>query len=237
MNINFAICDDNITEIEYLSKIVGKWARAGNNTAFISTFESAESFLFHYAEDKSFDILLLDIQMKNMNGVELAKQIRLDNDAVQIIFITGFPDFMPEGYEVSALHYLMKPVNEQKLFEVLDKACKRLGKTERTILIKAEGESVCIPVGSIVYIESFAHTVEITTNKEKIKAGLSISDIEKKLGDGFMRCHRSYIVGLKYIKRIRQNEVILDNDISIPLSRRLYTKVNQAFIRFFKEAD
>lgn len=237
MNINFAICDDNITEIEYLSKIVGKWARAGNNTAFISTFESAESFLFHYADDKSFDILLLDIQMKNMNGVELAKQIRLDNDAVQIIFITGFPDFMPEGYEVSALHYLMKPVNEQKLFEVLDKACKRLGKTERTILIKAEGESVCIPVGSIVYIESFAHTVEITTNKEKIKAGLSISDIEKKLGDGFMRCHRSYIVGLKYIKRIRQNEVILDNDISIPLSRRLYTKVNQAFIRFFKEAD
>lgn len=237
MKLNFAICDDNITEIEYISKIVGKWARANGNTAVISTFESAESFLFHYADDKSFDILLLDIQMKNMNGVELAKQIRLDNDSVQIIFITGFPDFMAEGYEVSALHYLMKPVSEQKLFEVLDKACKRLDKSERTILLKVEGESVCVPVGSIVYIESFAHTVEITTNKEKIKAGLSISDIETELGDGFIRCHRSYIVGLRYIKRIRQSEVILDNDISIPLSRRLYNKVNQAFIRFFKEAD
>ncbi len=237
MKLNFAICDDNITEIEYISKIVGKWARANGNTAAISTFESAESFLFHYADDKSFDILLLDIQMKNMNGVELAKQIRLENDAVQIIFITGFPDFMAEGYEVSALHYLMKPVSEQKLFEVLDKACKRLGKSERTILLKVEGESVCVPVGSIVYIESFAHTVEITTNKEKIKAGLSISDLEAELGEGFIRCHRSYIVGLRYIKRIRQSEVILDNDISIPLSRRLYNKVNQAFIRFFKEAD
>jgi DNA-binding LytR/AlgR family response regulator len=237
MKINFAICDDSITEIEYISKIVGKWARANGNTAAISTFESAESFLFHYADDKSFDILLLDIQMKNMNGVELAKQIRRDNDSVQIIFITGFPDFMAEGYEVSALHYLMKPVSEQKLFEVLDKACKRLGKSERTILLKAEGESVCVPVGSIVYIESFAHTVEVTTNKEKIKAGLSISDLEAELGDGFIRCHRSYIVGLKFIKRIRQSEVILDNDISIPLSRRLYNKVNQTFIRFFKEAD
>jgi DNA-binding LytR/AlgR family response regulator len=235
MKIHFAICDDNITEIEYLNRIVGKWARAGNIATVISTFESAESFLFHYADDKSFDILLLDIQMKNMNGVELAKQIRLDNDSVQIIFITGFPDYMPEGYDVSALHYLMKPVSEQKLFEVLDKAMKRLGKSERTILLKAEGESVCIPMGSIMYIESFAHAVEITTIKEKIKAGMSISDLEKKLGDGFVRCHRSYIVGLKYIKRIRQNEVILDNDISIPLSRRVCTKVNQAFIRFFKE--
>lgn len=221
MKLNFAICDDNITEIEYISKIVGKWARANNNTAAISTFESAESFLFHYADDKSHDILLLDIQMKNMNGVELAKQIRLDNDSVQIIFITGFPDFMAEGYEVSALHYLMKPVSEQKLFEVLDKACRKLGKSERTILLKAEGESVCVPVGSIMYIESFAHTVEITTNKGKIKAGLSISDLEAELSDGFIRCHRSYTVGLKYIKRIRQTEVILDNDISIPLSRRL----------------
>lgn len=237
MKLNFAICDDNATEIEYISKIVGKWARANGNTAVLSTFESAEGFLFHYADNKSFDILLLDIQMKNMNGVELAKQIRQDNDSVQIIFITGFPDFMAEGYEVSALHYLMKPVSEQKLFEVLDKATKRLGKSERTILLKVEGESVCVPVGSIVYIESFGHTVEITTNKEKIKAGLSISELEKKLGDGFIRCHRSYLVGLKYIKRIRQSEVILDNDISIPLSRRLYNKVNQAFIQFFKEAD
>lgn len=237
MRIKIAICDDDITEIKYVSMIVGKWAGMNDKSAVISTFDSAESFFFHYADDKSFDILLLDIQMKNMNGVELAKQIRLDNETVQIIFITGFPDYMAEGYEVSALHYLMKPVNEQKLFEVLDKACKRLSKSEKSILLKTNGENVCIPVGSIIYVESFAHTVEITTNKGKIKAGLSISELEKELGEGFIRCHRSYIVGLKYIKRITKTEVILDNDISIPLSRRIYNEVNQSFIRFFKEAN
>ncbi len=237
MIIKLAICDDEITETKYLSKLIDKWARTNKEAVKIHTFDSAESFFFQYAEDKSFDILLLDIQMKNMSGLELARQIRQDNDSVQIVFITGYPDFMAEGYEVSALHYLMKPVNEQKLFEVLDKACKRLSRVEKVILLKADGENVRIPVGSIVYAESFAHTVEITTNSDKITASLSISELEKALDEGFIRCHRSYIVGLKYINRITKNDVILDNNIKIPLSRRLYGKVNQSFISFIREVD
>lgn len=237
MKIKIAICDDEITEIKYLSMMVDKWAKINNITAVILTFDNAESLFFQYTEDMSFDILLLDIQMKNMNGIELAKQIRLVNDSVQIVFITGYPDFMAEGYEVSALHYLMKPVNEQKLFDVLDKACKRINKNEKALLLTVDDENVRIPVGNIVYLESFAHTVEITTNNGKIKANLSISELETELSDGFIRCHRSYIVGLKYIKRIAKNEVVIDNDFPIPLSRRLYDKVNQSFIRFFKEAD
>ncbi len=184
MIVKFAICDDEITETKYLSKLIDKWAGTNKKAVKVLTFDSAESFLFHYAEDKSVDILLLDIQMKNMSGMELAKQIRQDNDSVQIVFITGYPDFMAEGYEVSALHYLMKPINEQKLFDVLDKACKRLNRVEKAILLKADGESVRIPVGSIVYAESFAHTVEITTNDDKITASLSISELEKALDEG-----------------------------------------------------
>jgi DNA-binding LytR/AlgR family response regulator len=237
MRIKIAICDDEIAEVKYLNMIAGKWARINNITTEILTFNSAESFLFQYADDKSFDVLLLDIQMKNMNGVELAKQIRLVNDSVQIVFITGYPNFMAEGYEVSALHYLMKPVSEKKLFDVLDKACKNLNKIEKAILLSIDGENVRIPVNDIVYAESFAHTVEITTSNGKIKANLSISELETELGDGFISCHRSYIVGLKYIKRISKNEVVLDNDVPIPLSRRLYNKVNQSFIKFFKEAN
>ena len=118
-SLNISVCDDERAEITYLTNLTRKWAEIRGISAHFSTFESAESFLFSYEDDKSTNLLLLDIQMKEIDGVELARRIRADNEAMQIIFITGYSDFMAEGYDVSALHYLMKPVNENKLFEVL----------------------------------------------------------------------------------------------------------------------
>jgi len=234
MIYNIAICDDEKVEIEYLTMLVNKWAAANKHVAVIEAFESAEALLFRYAENKSYDILLLDIEMGTMNGVELAQHIRRDNEAVQIVFITGFPDFIAEGYEVSALHYLMKPVSEAKLLSVLDKACKKRNKIERAMMLNITGESIRIPMSDILCVEAFGHSVVITTTTDRYDAKQSISEIQSLLGDGFIRCHRSYIVGLKYIKRITKIEVILDNGKAIPLSRRSYDEVNQAFIRFFK---
>lgn len=104
MTYKISICDDMKQDTQYIASAVKKWAEQENVCVDIHTFPSAESFLFDYAEQKDYDILLLDIEMSSMNGVELAKRIRQDNDAVQIVFITGYSDFMAEGYEVSALH-------------------------------------------------------------------------------------------------------------------------------------
>lgn len=234
MNYHLAICDDDPTEIEYLKKIVLGWAHQRNIILHISEFESAESFLFDYEENKSFEIILLDIQMKDMDGVELAKIIRKGNQAMQIIFITGFPDFMAEGYEVSALHYLMKPVSEPKLFEILDKACNCLNKMEQSLLITIDGESIRIPIREILYCESFAHKTAIVTKEKSYEVRLPLTNVQKLLGDSFVRTHRSYIVGIRHIKRITRVDVILDNENTIPLSRRSYDQVNQSFIKYFK---
>jgi len=117
---------------------------------------------------------------------------------------------------------------------VLDKACKKRNKIERAMMLNMAGESVRIPMSDILCVEAFGHSVAITTTADRYDAKQSISEIQDLLGDGFIRCHRSYIVGLKYIKRITKIEVILDNGKAIPLSRRSYDEVNQAFIRFFK---
>ena len=130
MTYRVAIVDDSNIDAEYVQSILKAWAQDRQAVVQAQQFVSAENFLFHHADDKAWDILLLDIEMGAMDGVSLAKKIRQENELVQIVFITGFPDFMAEGYEVSALHYLMKPVAKEKLFAVLDKAAVNLGKNE-----------------------------------------------------------------------------------------------------------
>ena len=117
-----AICDDNAADLNDLSNLLSLWAADRGITVTIDRFPSAESFLFHYVEVKNYDLLLLDIEMGAMDGVTMAKRIRKDDESVQIVFITGYSDYIAEGYDVAALHYLMKPVNRDKLFSVLDRA-------------------------------------------------------------------------------------------------------------------
>lgn len=234
MNYRIAICDDNATDSEYVATLVHKWSRNSQNTININSFPSAEVFLFQYADDKNYDILLLDIEMGNMDGVELAKQIRRENDTVQIVFITGFPDFIAEGYEVSALHYLMKPVSGGKLSAVLDKAILNLGKNKKSVIFVVDGEMLRIAACDIISVEAFAHCCTVTTINEIFEVKSSISDIEKLLDEGFIRSHRSYIIGIRFIKSISKIDITLDSGAKIPLSRSNYNTVNKAFISYFR---
>lgn len=244
MNIKIAICDDEPAEINYLSLNVRKWAKSNGIIIAVLLFSNAEALLTDY-KNINPDILLLDIQMPGLNGVELAEKIRGEykNETVQIIFVTGYADYMSLGYEVAALHYLMKPVKEDKLFEVLDRALKKLNKIEKmTMFTSIDGENTPVLTNEIISVESFAHYSNITflqnSKISKIKVKMPLSEIERtldELGGDFIKCHRSYIVGLKHIKKITKTDVILDDDTAVPLSRRLYDNVNQAVIKYFME--
>lgn len=230
MAYQVAIVDDSIKDAEFVQGILNNWAQERQVSIQPEMFPSAESFLFRYAGDKRWDILLLDIEMKAMDGVSLAKRIRQDNETVQIVFITGFADYIAEGYEVSALHYLMKPVKQDKLFSVLDRAVTALQQTERVILLPVDREMLRLPVGQVQYVEAFSHTVAIVTGMDTVQVKIPISKTEKLLGEGFIRCHRSYLVGLKHIARLSRTEVILDNGKTLPLSRSAAPLVHKAFI-------
>ena len=114
-----AVCDDSAADMEYIQTLVREWA--GERCVQVKGFPSAEAFLFQYEEEKDFDILLLDIEMAEMDGVSLARRIRRDNTGVQIVFITGYSDYIADGYDVEALHYLLKPVKKEQFFQVLDR--------------------------------------------------------------------------------------------------------------------
>lgn len=234
--LKIAICDDEPAESGYLKRIVERWAELRGRRCAVSLFRSAEQLLFA-CEEEAPDILLLDIQMEGMSGVELARRLRREDRTFQLVFVTGFADFVLEGYEVAALHYLLKPVEEEKLYAVLDRAAAELRRRERTVLLPYEGGTLRLPVGQIVCVEAFLHAVELRTSERRYELRRSISEMEGVLGEGFVRCHRSYLVNLDYIRQIGRSELLLDTGERLPLSRGNYDRVNRAFIRHFRGGD
>ena len=229
MKYRIAICDDEQNQIEYITSIVTSWSNHKGHSCEIRTFASAEAFLFEYEEDKAYDILLLDVEMKNMNGIELAKRIRKDNNRAEIIFITSHFEFVGEGYEVDALHYLIKPISVEKFTQVLIKAAEKLSVEPPSVVISCEGETVKLYESDILYVESFLHYIVIHTKDNEYKIKENISVFENKVSDVFYRIHRSYLVSLKYITRISRTSVNIGNT-ELPLSRGKYDNINRAFI-------
>lgn len=233
MQYNISVIDDNAVDTEYISALVTRWADAAGHIAHILTFPSAEAFLFAYEEEKDFDILLLDIEMGEMNGVDLAKKIRIKNDAVQIVFITGYPDFIAEGYEVAALHYLMKPVFYEKLYAVLQKAAAHLEKAEKRLRVTYDHSTDLVPFSRILYVEAQKQYVLIHTFDETYRMKRSFGKILEELDEFFYKCQRSFCVNLSHITRIKSSSVLLKNGEEIPISRGMAEKIGKEMIRLF----
>ena len=234
--MRIAICDDDDKQIVLLRRLLGEWSEGKSFALVIDEYISSESFLFSYP-DKPCDLILLDIEMKNLNGMELAKKLRRENDMLPIIFITGYSDYMNDGYEVEALHYLLKPVDKEKLFAVLDRYIKKHSPSDE-IMLSCEDKVLHISPDMITYCEAVGKKTHVHLSDGKtLVCTMGIGELKKLLTDDHIFCHRSYIVYLRYVRSIGKNEIGLDDGGTIPLSRRLYKDVNDKFISFYTNAD
>ena len=229
MAYRVAIVDDSVKDAEFVHGILNSWAEQRQANIQAEVFPSAEGFLFRYAEDKDWDILLLDIEMGAMDGVTMAKRVRQNNEAVQIVFITGYSDYIAEGYEVAALHYLMKPVNQEKLLAVLDRALEKRKQEERCLNLEAYGEMVRIPFYEIRYLDVHQNYVTVHA-KADYTVKRTLGDFEKELDNRFCRVGRAMILNLKYIQRVTKTEVRLSDGTVLPLPRGAYEPLNRAII-------
>ncbi len=228
-----SIVDDNSSDAEYIAELVKQWAKEAGYTVFLSVFPSAEAFLFEYEESKQLDILLLDIEMKGMDGVMLAKKLRQNNCTAQFIFITGFPDFIAEGYEVDALHYLMKPVAPRKLSDVLKKASANLKKAEKRLCITYDHKIDFVPLSEIYYIEAQRQYIFIRAKHGDYRMKNSLAEIKKELDEYFIQCQRSFLVNLEYVVKITNSCVVLKNGLEVPISRGMAKEIGKEMIRLF----
>ena len=159
----------------------------------------------------------------------MAKRLRRDNETVQIIFVTGYSDYIAEGYEVSALHYLMKPVHADKLFSVLGRAAEKLKKNERVIYLEQGGEMALVPLWQIRWADVQGNYVTIHA-KADYTFKRTLSELAESLDERFLRVGRSAIVNLTCVSRVTRTDIYLTDGSVIPLPRGAYEKINRAII-------
>ena len=227
MTYHIALCDDDAVQREYLADLVSAWAVEAGLDVRLALFPSGEAFL---ARDLGqFSILLLDIEMPGMDGITLARGVRERNETAVIVFITGYAEYIAEGYDVSALHYLMKPVDKSKLFSVLEKAVKTLDKNGKLLPLELGGELVMLPLRDLRYIEVQGNYVTFH-GKQAYKVKMPLVEARALLDERFFRTGRSFLVNLHYVRKVTKTDVYLATGEQIPLSRGLYESINRALI-------
>ncbi len=230
MHYTIAICDDDPAASRYALSLAQHWAAERGHHLSCEEYSSAEGYLFAHPNGGEPDILLLDIEMGGMNGVDLARDLRERGFCGQLVFITGYSDYIAQGYEVEALHYLMKPLSSAHLETVLDRAVRHLAQSGRTLLLELPGDAVRLPLREIVYLESDRNYVTIHAGRDyTLKRPLR--ELEAQLDEGFFRAGRSYLVNLRRIRRVSRTDIFLDNGVCLPLPRGMYDPLNQAMIR------
>ncbi len=233
--MRICLVDDEITQLNYLKSFIEKWAAFSSVSINLVLYQSAEEMLFENNESYPFDMIILDIQMGDINGIELAKKIRETDKTVIIAFISGMPDYVYEGYEVQAIRYILKPVKDKKVYELLDFANMHTSRDSKYLIISVSGEKKKINYDNIIYMESMGHYITVHLKNSDYDYKYNISDLCQDLaGTEFVRTHRSYIVNLNYVEKITRGDCELINNLKVPLSRNSYKTVNEKFINFYK---
>lgn len=235
--MRIAICDDERSLAEVVAALIECWSRARGVPCGVRTFSSGEELLFETAGNYPFDLLLLDIDLGEgrLGGLDLARQIRGTDRRTALAFLTNHPGHVFEGYEVSALRYLLKPVTEAELFPLLD-LVREAGERERRFLIlEADGEQRRVEEDDILYLEARGHVVLVETLSGAVEVKTPLSALAKRLGPGFAGAHRSFLVNLRHVERVGRTACLMEGGRSVPVSRGAWEKLNRAFLDYYRE--
>lgn len=232
--MRIAVCDDCMGDAFLLKNLL-----KGHE---VSVFFDAYSLLADIENKQTpYDLYLLDIFMEeSMNGIELAERLRKAQEDAVICFVSTSDDFYREAYDLYAVQYLIKPIQEESLQKLLQKVQKTLTRdSEKNLVYSWWGKNGVIPYRKIRYISSRGHTLSIHCTDGKIQESTGkLNDLEHQLcGGSFMRCHQSFIVNMYHAEGLSGTELTVAGQ-RIPVSRRYYTEVKRRYQEIlFEEVD
>ena len=234
MNIKIAVCDSSRESVDCLKDLIVRQKPGTRVQAFVSAEE-----LLAFGED--FDIYFLDI--KGAGGMELARHLRAREQGRRhiIIFVTGYREYMEAAFDVQAFHYLVKPIDREKFVQVLEKACREAEflhqQGEDYVLLKVrsrdgEMESRKVLLRDIRFVESNNKNVIFHTEGDVFSAQGTMEEFEERLGAGFYRCHRCFIVNMAKITAYNQREIQVAGGEAVMLAHKRYGAFVKEYLRY-----
>ena len=230
--MRIAICDD---EVKICEMLIGKVKKFFPDVE-VTSYTSGKELL----DEKAFpDILLLDIKMPDISGIEAAKELRNRNFYNIIIFITGEEEEVFNSFDVQPFHFLVKPVEDHKLKSVLDNAIRELSRRKNTpidknnyINIQSGTSHIRVDLSSLIYAEVYNRKTILHMKKENIEYYGQLSALVKLVGEDFFRIHRSYLVNMRYVSRYDRTTLRMINGDELSISRRLYDDFLNAYMEY-----
>ena len=231
---SLAVCEDDKVLREEISRLCDEILsefRIPHEIIRFSNAEELERFLDTRGE--IFDVLLLDIELGNKTGMELAKVLRAIMDRVSIIFLTGHEEYLKDGYSVQPLHFLLKPFKREELAEALHIDWE-LNHKSKTVFLRKGSRSLNLPAESILYAETNGnHGVRIALEDREEEFPVTLSELEQLLPqDRFVRCHKSYLVNLEHVREFSRFTFYMDNGLELLAGRKYYKKCQSAFVSY-----
>lgn len=229
------ICEDVEIERNLLNTVLRQYFHEINEEVRILEYESGEAFVADVEEGYTdMELLFLDIYMKELNGMETARRIRELECKVPIVFLTSSRDFAVESYEVHASGYLLKPFEEEKLKDLLNRILHI--EMKRRIAVKQRRQYRYIYLDEICYIDSYKHSLVLhLSDGTEIATSGKLVEMEERIHDKrFLRCHQSYLVNMDYIADIREN-FIMGDGTEVPIRVRGKKEILDNYYKYFTE--
>lgn len=232
--MHLAVCDDNIEELFRISSLLEEYCRELDNSVTYEAFHSATELL-ETMRVRRFDLLILDILMPGVTGMEAAREIRRSNSEIPIIFLTSSRDFAVESYRVDAKDYIMKPASKEEIFPSISKQLARLKQENSYLTLKTRSGIIKLPFSQIVYVEVIHRSVQFILVNGKVREAYGyLTDYESDLlsDPHFYKPHRSYVVNLRQVTELNKKgfSTIMGN--MVPVARDAYSNAKAVYMKY-----
>lgn len=230
--LNVAIVEDNAQDAARLKKCLAEFSQESSVEFNIAEYRDPISFLEKYPANK--DIVFMDIELPEMDGMKASKLLRQMDENVILIFVTNMVQFAVDGYEVDAFDFVVKPIRYPEFRMKLRRAVERIAKrTDLRLCVKTSQGVYNLGASSVRYIEVLNHSLLYHTESGDVEAYGKLDDMEKQLkGYGFFRCNRCYLVNMKYVTAIEDDAVLVGGK-SLRIARPRKKEFLIAFADFF----